>query len=257
MIYQAFGGATAFWAVSASTLVVLLAALAVRTRRHITAEQATDAPATTPRLLDGLGVLRADTVTWPLFVSLVVTVVLVEGINAAEVFLARDAVGATPAQYGLVEVASSIGGVLGAAIAAKLASDAQRVRAVLAGFALGCLGIAAAGTVGAFWAYFAVMALLTAAIGVGNAAMGALVTGRTPDADRGKVQAVLNGLLRLGTIAALVVGGTATTLLGPRGTFIAAGLAGTVALALTAVRLRGRTPTDSARETTRPSTVDA
>jgi hypothetical protein len=47
-----------------------------------------------------------------------------------------------------------------------------------------------------------------------------------PGADRGKGLALVNGLARSCTVLALALGGVAESLLGPRGSFAAAGSAG-------------------------------
>lgn len=81
-------------------------------------------------------------------------------------------------------------------------------------------------------ALLVVMAVPT--FGLGNATFGALLTTRTPDAERGRVYAALGGLARTARLAALALGSVAGTLLGPRLTFVAGGVLGAVS--------RGRCP---------------
>jgi MFS family permease len=74
------------------------------------------------------------------------------------------------------------------------------------------------------------------AIGVGsgmlNAATGALVVTRSAEAVRGRVIAALNGTVRSFSILAMLLGGLAGALLGPRGTFVTCGVACAVAAAV-------------------------
>lgn len=189
----------------------------------------------------GVRIVRADALVWPLFVGMLVMIVLVEGVNTGEVFLARDVLGASPAQYGLGEVASGIGGVIGAALAGRLAGDRAQALGTLVGFGAGCAAILAAGLAPNFWIYLGLVVALAAAAGVGNAASGALIMRRTPDADRGKVQAGLSGLARSATLIALALGGTAVTLAGPRLAFVLAGVGGLLAVGVVWWRIRDRT----------------
>ncbi len=243
-LYQWYGGHLAFWLTAAAIGVLVVAALVLPTRRHVASEA--DTPETDQRWSAGNRIVRADALIWPLFVALLVMVVLVEGVNAGEVFLARDALGATPIQYGLGEIAAGVGGVVGAALAGRLASEASRVRGCLAGFGAACAAIAAAGVAPDYWVYFVLIVILAGGAGVGNAASGALIMLRTPDADRGKVQSALSGMARAASLLALALGGAAVTWLRPRVLFVAAGVAGLTAVAVAASRLivRRRGPED-------------
>jgi hypothetical protein len=64
---------------------------------------------------------------------------------------------------------------------------------------------------------------------------------RTADADRGKVQATLNAVAKVFSLAALAIGGGAVGLLGPRPVFVAGGIGGLAVLALAAAVLFRRT----------------
>lgn len=238
VLYQLHGGRVGLVGTAATAVVALATSLALRTRRHVRAEHGPDRPPPRTGMLDGVRIVRADPVVWPLFVAILVVVLLVEGTNAVEVFLARDALGASAAQYGFGEIASAIGGVLGAALAGAVASDAHRVTASLAGFGTTTLAVAAAGVAPGFGVYLGIVVVLAAAAGVGNASAGALLIGRTADRDRGKVSAGLNGLARTATLVALAAGGLANALVGPRRVFVAAGLAGTAAIVVAAAARR-------------------
>lgn len=236
VLYGSVGAGPALLVAAAAFAVLLLAVQLIRTRRHLSAEAGSTAGSTavptSSGILAGVAVLRADKVVWPVFLALLPMVVMVEGVNAVEVFLARDTLGASPEQYGLGELAAGVGGVLGAALAARLAGDRAWVRAVIGGFAAACAGLAVAGGAPSFWVYLGLMVVVAAAAGIGNAANGALVMTRTPDAQRGTVGAALNGIARTGSVLALGLGGLVGALASPRAVFIGGGLLGMAAVLL-------------------------
>lgn len=234
LLYGGYGATPALATAAVAFAVLWCAVQAIRTRRHVAAETGSDAapdrPRVSSRILDGVAVLRRDRVVWPTFLALFPMVVMVEGINAVEVFLARDTLGATPQQYGLGELAAGIGGVAGAAVAGRLSGNRAWVRGTLGGFAIACGAIAVAGAAPSFWVYLTIMVVVAAAAGVGNASNGALIMTRTADAQRGTVAAALNGIARTGSIIALGLGGLVGTLASPRVVFIVGGLLGMIAV---------------------------
>lgn len=229
ILFGAYGAAPALLAAAGAFVALWLAVQAIRTRRHLAGQPPTSSPGSS-RLLAGVALLRADRVVWPTFLALLPMVVMVEGVNAVEVFLARDTLGATPAQYGLGELAAGAGGVLGAAVAGRLSGGRAWVRGTIGGFAVACGALAVAGAAPSFWVYLVLMVVVAGAAGVGNAANGALLMTRTPDAQRGTVAAALNGIARTGSVLALGIGGLVGTLASPRTVFIVGGLAGMVAV---------------------------
>ena len=225
-LYGAFGARPALFTAAGAFTVLWVAVQAIRTRRHVAAESSVAGRVRSGSVLAGISVLRADAVIWPMILALLPMIIMVEGINAVEVFLARDTLGATPAQYGLGELAAGVGGVLGAALAGRLRGVQSRARAAIGGFALACGALAVAGGASSFWFFLGVLVGVSAAAGLGNAANGALVVTRTPDAQRGTVGAALNGLARACGVLALALGGLLGTLASPRTVFIVGGLAG-------------------------------
>ncbi|WP_420112087.1 MFS transporter [Pseudactinotalea sp.] len=228
VLFGAFGASPALFGAAGAFAVLWLVVQAIRTRRHLSAETAEDPTAeiTSSRLLAGVGLLRHDAVVWPVFLALLPMVVLVEGVNAVEVFLARDTLGATPAQYGLGELAAGAGGVVGAALAGRLRGEHAWVCGTIGGFAIACGALALAGASPSFWFYLAVMVVVAGAAALGNAANGALIVTRTPDAQRGTVGAALSGIARTGSVLALGLGGLVGTLASPRAVFIGGGILG-------------------------------
>jgi predicted MFS family arabinose efflux permease len=225
-----------FWADAATYVLLAFGALVIRTRRQGAADAPRDAAAE-PKgsWTEGLRIVMRDRILVPLFAAILVFVVLVEGVNPVEVFLARDALGATNWQYGLSEFFAGAGGLLGAAIAGRIHSNVVRARAATIGFGAAALVMIAAGVAPGFWVYAVLLTVLVAAFGTGNATFGALLISRTADAQRGRVSAALNGLARSGSLIALGLGGVGNALLGPRATFIVAGIGGALTMAIASV----------------------
>ena len=168
---------------------------------------------------------------------MLVFVVLVEGVNPAEVFLVRDVLGARAFEYGLSDAFAGAGALVGAAVAGRLVGVRAWTAATVGGLAASGLALIVAGLVPGYWGYAAVLVVLTASFGAGNAAFGAMLMTRTPDADRGKVQAALSGLARAAGLVALALGGSATEVLGPRLVFVFAGAGGVAAMLVVATML--------------------
>ncbi len=236
VIVQLRGDGLAFALDAVTSGVLVLGALALRTRRR--GHRRRGRPPWLPTV--GLRALRSDTVSGPLLLAMLPFVVTLEALNVVEVFLVRDELRATPAQYGLAEVALGAGAVVGAVLAGSVASNRTRVVVVLA-----TMGAMASGQVLEGVApVLAVFLLAAGAVGVanalGNAALFALVITRLADDTRGQAIALANGVGRLANVVALAAGGLAGTLLGPRGAFVVCGLLGLGVTAVVAVRLRGR-----------------
>lgn len=237
---------------AAAALITCLAVVArlVHTRRGGPAEAArTPGHITSPTTsTSGLQVIRTDAVVWPLFIALFALVMCVEGVNVVEVFLVRDALGATPQQYGFTEFCFSGGAVVGALVAGRLRSTRARALATLGGFGGTALALLLAGVAPNFWAYLVIALLIGLGNAYGNVANGALIMTRVPDASRGQVSSTLNGVMRIGSVLALALGGLAGSLLGPRTTFIVAGAAGSLVIVGALAVVTRRLPADTSRE---------
>lgn len=225
---------------AASFGLLALAGLAVRTRRggrHDPLSRSDDVP---PRLLDGLRVLRADVLLWPAFIALMAYVVVGEATNVVEILLVRDTLGGTSVQYGLVGMAVTAGIVVGSVLAGRVDGTPTRTVVTVVAAAAQALTVLAAGLAPSVAVLVAVYALLGLTNGALNTATSALVFTRVPDAYRGRVGAVLQGVSRAFSIAALALGGVAGSLLGPPRTFVASGVACLVVAAALAVRVLPR-----------------
>ncbi len=216
-------------------------------------------PGLLPR--DGLSALRADPVVGVLVLGLIPLVVTLESVNAVEVFLVRDELGASAAQYGLSETVAGLAAVVGAVAAGNIASRTSRVRAILA-----ALAVIAATQVGQGLAPSYLLFLLGAGaigvlLGVVNAVIGALLVDELDPARLGSVMALVGGLSRSGTTLAVLLGGTLGTLAGPRVAYVVAGVAGLVVAALCTWRVHRSVDVTStaraSRDTAAASTLEA
>ena len=142
--------------------------------------------------------------------------------NVVEVFLVRGTLGARTLAFGLVGAGLAVGIVVGSVLAGGssrrgpwAAHGARRARAradiLLAGL---CPGI---------WVFAAAWAVLGVANGFANVDASTLLLNRAPESHRGRVLAVVNGAVRGSALCAMLLGGLAGSLLGPRWTFMIAG----------------------------------
>ena len=253
-LVQLHGDRLVFLLDAITTGVLLIAGLLVRT----STPPATPGPGRGRRRLAlvpraGLSVVRADRVVWVLVLALLPFVVTLESMNAVEVFLARDSVGATQAQFGLWQSMTGVGAFVGAAAAGFLQRDAGRLRAIvlsLAAMSVAQVGSGLAPAVGWLYGWGLVLGLANA---VSNAAIFAVLVRRIAGPDRGKALAVVNGLARSCTVLALALGGLAASVLGPRVSFVTAGTAGVLVAVWAAMCLhrigaldRGASPVEQA-----------
>ncbi len=249
-LVQARGDAVVFLLDGVTGVGLLVAGVLLRTR----AVPATHPRATT-RLLPraGLAVVRADVVVWVLVCAMLPFVVSLESMNAVEVFLARDELGASQAQFGYWQALTGVGAVVGAGVAAMFRGDAGRLRGIvvaLAAMSLAQVGSGLAPSLGWLYGFGVGLGLANA---VSNAALFAVFMRRTAPGDRGKALALVNGMARTCTMLALGLGGVAASTIGPRASFVVAGCCG-VAVALWAawslhrVGAFSRMPTDLPRE---------
>jgi MFS family permease len=237
-----FGFGAPLYVDAATFLVLVAAALAIRTRRSHERPRDAAAPAATTRPYS----LRADTLLWPLLLGVCALVLVGEVTNVVEVFLLRGTLGAGNVTFGLVAAALAIGIVVGSMLGGRPAADHVRARRMpVAALVLG-VTIALAGLAPAIWVFAAAWAFLGVSNGYANVDGSTLVLGRTPDVCRGRVLATVNAMVRGSALVAMVLGGLAGTLLGPRETFVLAGsLMAVVAVALL-VRITRTLSADSA-----------
>jgi len=203
------GGARLPLLIDAATFLALTAAgAAVRTRRGGSSTHPTPA-----RALDGARVVRADAVLWPVFVTLLAYILVGEASNVAEVFLVRDTLGGTAAQYGLVGMAVSAGIFVGSLLGGR---SRRLVRAVVLSSAVQAVAIGVGAAAPTVLSFAVAWTALGVANGVLNTTMMMLTMTRVPETSRGQVLAAVSGMARACTLGALGLGGAALHLLGPR-----------------------------------------
>ena len=227
------GGSGLVFAVASGCYLAMAAgALLIRTRRGTAAERA---GRETPALLDGLRLIRADGLVWALVLGALFFITVGEATNVLEVFLARDELGATETQYGLLAASFGLGMASGAALAARIRTPAARLRILLVSMALTSAFLGIMALVPSVELLFVAYTAMGAACGVLNACFGAIAILRIPEGGRGQAMAILGGLTRAVSIGALALGGLLGALFPIRLSFLVTGVGGVlVALAVTA-----------------------
>ncbi|KYH45192.1 hypothetical protein AZH51_15085 [Branchiibius sp. NY16-3462-2] len=215
---------------AATFLLLAVAVLAIRTRRHIGA---------TMEASHGvrLDLLRRDPRIWVFVLTLPVVVLFLVGGNVLDVFLVRDELHVPAEWFGVSTVAWGVGAISGAVVAARLPDD--RSRFIALPVALAAIGVFGTGTglAPTFAIYLACGVGIGVANAVLNAAFGTVLMAGTPDEDRGKVSAAMNGITQTAALLGLPLGPVLGNLLGVREALVAMGVVTVLLAAVLAVRL--------------------
>ncbi|XTR50798.1 MFS transporter [Pseudarthrobacter sp. So.54] len=232
-LLSGWGGYALVFTLASSCYVAMAAgALLIRTRRGSAADRAGKEK---PALWDGLRLIRRDGLVWALVLGALFFIMVGEATNVLEVFLARDELGATEMQYGLVAASFGLGMASGAALAARIRTPAARLRILLLSMGLTSAFLGIIAMVPSMELLFVVYTAMGAACGLLNACFGAIVILRIPEDSRGQAMAILGGLTRAVSIGAVALGGLLGALLPLRASFLAVGACGVLAaLAVTA-----------------------
>lgn len=200
--------------------------------------------------------LRADALLWPLIVGLCGLVLVGEVTNVVEVFLVRGTLGASSVTFGLVAAVLAAAIVGGALVAGRGAADSVRaLRTTVAALGL-ALALVFAGLAPTLAVFAVAWALVGIANGIVNVDVSTLVLRRTPERCRGQALARVSGMVRTASLGALAIGGLAGALVGPRVTFVTAGLLmAAVATALLARAQRFRHEPSPFRASSEPDTT--
>jgi MFS family permease len=238
VLYDLVGYSATLLLDTATFAGLVVVALAVRTRRGrrydlaTSGQQVPDEPRPS-----GWQTIRRDPLLRLLVPALWLFVLSAEATNVVEVFLIRDDLGATAAVYGLATAAFLLGSIAGPLVAARVTSDRGRVSwSAAAAAAIGVL-CAAIGLSPSVWVALPMFVGVGVAGGALNALIGTVMITRAAERVRGQVLATLNGTTRGFSVLALVLGGLAGQLVGPRGTFVICG-ALSVVVALIVLRTR-------------------
>ena len=139
--------------------------------------------------------------------------------------------------YGAMEAFLGGGGLVGAAIAARLLTTNRAPTVIAASFAVSGLGLAVAGGAPTLVIALGALAFAGAGRGLGEVAETTLIQARTEDAVRSRVFAAQDGAAHVAYSVAMVVGGVLVGVGGARLAFGTAATSGLLA-ALIASRLR-------------------
>jgi MFS family permease len=206
---------------AATFLALVVVAQLVRTRRRPEPGAARERGGVSA----GLRAIFGDDILKVLVPALWMFVLAGEAANVVEVFLITDELGLGAALFGAAGAATGAGAIFGAWYSGRLNGD--RARAV--GVVVGMAAIGGSSVLMGLAGNLVTLLIGATTIGVGsgmlNAATSALVVTRSAEAVRGRVIAALNGTVRAFSILALLLGGLAGALLGPRGTFVTCGVA--------------------------------
>lgn len=227
-------GTTVVLGINAASFVgVLAASLALRVTRPVATERSTSF---LPR--DGVTALREHGVIAALVFGVVPIILTVEAVNAVEVFLVRGELGASPAQFGLAEACGGVGAVVGAFAAGAVRTRDRRILGLLIGIAWVPIVQIVQGLAPNLGVYAVSAFAIGLALGVVNALIFALLLREIDEGDRGKVLALVSGLSRTATIAALALGGVLGTQVGARTAYVVCGVVGLLIAVTAALRVR-------------------
>jgi MFS family permease len=158
--------------------------------------------------------------------------------DVALVFLATDTLGAGEAAVGLLLAAVGIGLLAGYALLARTRARVPMPALLLAGFAVSSAGNLLTGLAWAVAAAFAVQAVRGLGIAALDVAATTLVQRTVPPHLLGRVFGSLYGGIGVAAALAYLLGGLLLDRTTPRVAFVAAGAAGLLATAVTALALR-------------------
>lgn len=229
LLVENVGLAAPFLLDAVSFLPLLFAALLLPVRAG---EEGTPTPPSPSGLLslivplDGVAALRRQPLLAILIWATMPFIIALEAVNAVEVFLVKDQIGGTSAEYGLAESAAGAAVVVGA----LCAGAAQTTRSRVFGTFIGMGAVSTVQITQGFAPTMPIYMALAAAVGFGMGLINAffmtlMVTEIEADL-RGRALAFVTGATRACGLLALALGGGLGSLLGPRGTFVVVGTLG-------------------------------
>jgi predicted MFS family arabinose efflux permease len=236
-------GASSALLVDAGTFLLAAGcAVALRTRRR---PDRYDDGDESGRMSAGMRLLAADPILRTSVLVLCAAVGFAAIVNVAEVFYAKDELGAGDAGFGALAASWGVGMSVGALTSGRWLSGANAARAVvLATLGSGVVLLLAAP---APTLVFALVCFVFGGAfnGIENVAMRVLVQARVADHLRGRVYSAYQGGITAANFMAIAAGGAVVELSSPRGTFAAAGIGALAAGAIGSVlfvRIERRQP---------------
>ena len=192
----------------------------------------------------GFGYLAGARVPLAIVVGAFLTILTVNMVVPAEVFLARETFEAGDAGYGLLVGFWGGGMVLGSTLMALLGERVNLVPIYFLGIFVSALALAGVGTSPTFLLALASLTLAGVANGTDNITTDTILQNRVPDALLGRVFSVRFLTYSAGEAFAYPVGGLIVDAVGPRSTYLLAGAATAVA-GLVVLLLIAAAPTKS------------
>lgn len=212
---------------AATFLMVALAVPFLRVRRP--PSQVAEAGTRKGEMRRGITYLARDRTLALVAGAVALMVVFAAVDNVAEVFFARDVLGAGDVGYGALVTAWTLGMVAGASGIGRRLPDRLLARAVLLGPVGGGAAIALAAAMPSVPLALAAFLVGGVANGVELVAMRSLIHRRAPEHLRGRVFAAYYGVVNAAQIAAMGLGGALMSAAGARASLLIGGL-GTLAV---------------------------
>jgi MFS family permease len=179
------------------------------------------------RMEGGLAIVRRTPLLRSVIGSLGLLILLGGAVNVVEVFLVRETLGASAAWFGICAAGYSIGLLAGAVLAGRIGTTRGQARGIAVAAPALSIGLCAMGLSPNVGFLLFLGALAGVGNGVLNVTAGALVMGSATPAERGRVAALLGGVVSGCMLASYAVGGAVAAALSPREVFVVAGLLGT------------------------------
>jgi MFS family permease len=197
-------------------------------------------------LRSGFGYLVGARVPLVIVVGAFLTILTINATVPAEVFLAKETFGAGDAGYGLLVSLWGGGIVLGSAIMAVLGNRINLVLLYFLSIFLGAFALMGTGLAPAFVLALGALTVEGAATGIDNVATDTILQERVPEAFLGRVFSIRFLGYSAGEAFAYPAGGLLVDAVGPRSTYILAGIATAAAglFVLLAIPIRGREQAD-------------
>ena len=195
-------------------------------------------------LRSGFGYLLGARVPLAIVVGAFLTILTINATVPAEVFLAKETFGAGDAGYGLLVSLWGGGMVLGSALMAVLGDRINLVLLYFLSIFVGALALVGTGLAPVFVLALGALTVEGIATGIDNVATDTILQQRVPEAFLGRVFSIRFLSYSAGEALAYPAGGLLVDAVGPRSTYILAGIATAAAgllvlLAMIAIPIKG------------------
>jgi MFS family permease len=176
-------------------------------------------------LRSGFGYLLGTRVPLAIVVGAFLTILTINATVPAEVFLAKETFGAGDVGYGLLVSLWGGGMVLGSAMMAVLGNRINLVLLYFLSIFVGASALVGTGLAPAFILALGALTVEGAATGIDNVATDTILQKRVPEAFLGRVFSIRFLAYSAGEALAYPLGGLLVDTVGPRSTYILAGIA--------------------------------